>query len=484
MGVSLQNPLALLLLPLGALVWYWHRSRRLAQRPATALWLLEAGSPRRRARRWPDLRLLALLGSFGLLVLALSGPSLSSGRPERLVVVLDASASMAARDRPGGASRIEDGKRLAARWLEGAGSAVLVRAGLTPTTYGPAEGRRLLDELSTIRAGDAAADLERAAAAGRRLLAGAPVLVISDAAPPPNVAGYANVAGQGKNAGITALGGGFAAVYNASRTTWKGSLESDGERFDLQVAPGRYAVVRFSGQKTQRRARLNSGGVLALDDVAYYAAATPAVSLEFRDPALTRALLAAGARPGSEAAAAVVTLAPPPPEPAARPTVYFAPHADAAVTVADVDPTDPLTRGVALVGRKLPSPEPPAGNGWRPLVRDAAGNGLVWRRGQELYLPPLAAWRDEPALVVLLYNWLEPLKNGVRPLGADGVLRPGLRAGTAYSLLSATETNLPRPRPDRLAGLRPARPLSGWLALAAALLLLAAGRPKVPRRKG
>jgi len=480
--LTFARPAALWLLPLGLLIWYWHRSRRPPARPATALWLLESGRGKNRSRHHLDVRLLLLLTSFALLVLALAGPAVVRGSPERLVVVIDASASMGANDRDG--SRLEYGKTQAAKWLEKSNEAVLVRAGNEISVYGPARGYDLLPRLHSLRAGDASANLEKAAAAGQKILPGAAVLLISDSAPVGGVSGYINTAGEGQNAGITALGPDYAAVFNAGPQTWHGKLSSEGQVFELSISPQRFSLVRFADAKDSRKAEISTSDALSLDDTAYFLARKPTVRLELNDPAITRALLAVGARLSASNPVGVVSAGQPTPTPGRLPTLWFAKSAGADVVVAEVDSTDQLMQGVALTGKRFPAPEPPPGNDWRLLARSSSGQGLVWRRGGDVYLPPSASWRDDPALVVLLYNWLSPYLNAVRPLGEDGVLQPQLRGGVAYSLLNVGETNLPRPRADRLSGLKTRFSLSNWLALAAALLVLIASRLKVPGKRG
>ncbi len=476
--IELQNHLALAALPLALLVYWWYRQRRLPTRAATAVWLLKSGRRRSaRFRRW-DLRLLALLAAFTLLVLAAAAPVWRGLAPARLVLVVDASASMAARDGTG-STRLARAKELAKPWLRRAGQAVLVRAGLEPQTFGPKTGTALLGDLESLRAGDAAADLAEARAAGLRLLPGARVLIVSDAAPPAGPGAYLNVAGRGANAGITALGPGFAAVFNAGSGVWRGRLLSEGESHSLQIAPGRYGLVRFAKNLARRRAALEPGGdALRLDDVAYSLTSAPRVRLTFESKALERALLAVGARLVANAPDAIITTGAPAGT-NARPTLYFASQAGQREPVAELDPTSELSRGLELsgLGFALPQPPPP---GWRALARTADGDGVIWQKGADLYLPPLADWRDRPQLVVLLYNWLAPLANRTRPLGADGVLQPGFNARTAYSLLSPGETDLPRPRPSEMAGLGERQPLAPWLILLAALLLVLAGRLRQP----
>ena len=478
--VGLAQPYLLLLLPL-VLGWvYWtYARRRPPEAPAAGVWLLQRTAGDGRTRRRFDLRLAFLLLAGTAMGLALTTPWLRLGRSERLVVVIDASASMSARG-PDGRSRLDRARERAAPWLEGARRAVLVRAGLEPQAWGPTDGSRLEPQLARLRAGDAAANLEQAVALGRAQLPGATVLVVGDAPPPASLqAGFLNVAGDEPNAGITALGPRFAAVYNAGPGIWNGTLTSGQQRFALRLAPGRFAAFTFDRAAARRTAVLAPDDAMLLDQKALWIARPPQVRVEAAGTGVDRALAVLGVRRVTGQPQAEVRTALPPERPARLPTLYFAPAGAAAPQVVhDVDPTHPFTRGVELVGYRLPAPPAPPGAGWRTLATQTDGRGVIFVRGSELYLPPEAALRNLPAFVVLIYNWLQPLADSHRPLGWNGVLEPTVRDGYAVSLLDYRETRLPRPAADRLAPVTAARPLAPWLALLSALLLaLQAPRP-------
>ena len=85
-----------LLLPVLLLVYLLYRRRAPRARPWAGVWLWKRGRARRFRPRL-DLRLLLLLLGAALMVLALEDPPLA---PSPLVLVVDASASMAADFRP------------------------------------------------------------------------------------------------------------------------------------------------------------------------------------------------------------------------------------------------------------------------------------------------------------------------------------------------------------------------------------------------
>ncbi|WP_457629563.1 BatA domain-containing protein [Oceanithermus sp.] len=471
--VTFERPALLLLgLLLGWVYWIYARQRPPLV-PAAGVWLLQKGGARGQHRRRLDLRLALLLLAGALTVLALAGPTRPQGRPSKLVVVVDASASMAARD-TAGKSRVERARERVRPWLEAADRAVVVRAGVEVRAWGPASGKALLAHAEPWTAGASSAQLEAAIREGRRLLPGAAVLVVGDADPGLEGVAFLDVAGNEPNAGLTALTGGFAAVYNAGPGPWRGELTVEGERQSLNVPPGRFATATFERDAARLKAALSKDDALALDQQAFWRESRPRVALELESEAVARALAVLGARRTRTAAAdGRVVAGTPPREPAALPTLYFATETQGEALVSDVDPTHPLTRGVELQGQRLPVPAPPPG-GWRAIVRAADGRGLVYARGGELYLPPAEALARQPAFVVLLYNWLEPLRAEPAPLRAGE--RPGFTPTGARSLLSYAETNLPRPQGDRLNDVLGRRSPAPWLALLAALALVGADR--------
>ena len=444
-GMVFLAPLVLLALPpvLG-LVYALYRRRRPPERKAAGLWLWQRARRRGRARRRLDLRLLLLLLAAALTVLALARPQIRLDRPGPVVIVLDASASMAATDLAPAKGQLRE--RLAS-----SPRALLIRAGEQPQAFGPAVGRALLDELEGIRAGDREGDLPQAVALGRRLLPGAPVLVASDGPDPGGVEGYLNVAGNGQNVGITAVGPGFLALANSGPGRWEGRVTVNGKPQGIKVPAGGYATLEVPSLSVQ--AQVLGNDALALDNQASFNRRAVRVALPQSAPALERLLALLG-----------TVRAPANPEirfeigtPRGTPqtfTVYFAGQAQGAATVLDLERTLPYLRGVELVGFLLPVP-PKAPQGWRPLLTGEDGEVLGWYSQNGVYLPPLAALRDLPAFPVLLYNLVAP----------RGEIRQGL--------LSPRETLLPRPAPSRPLPPTLVLELGPWLALLAALLLAA-----------
>lgn len=408
------------------------------------LWLWRKAPRKGRARRRFDLRLFLLLLAASLVLLALSGPEASLQRPGPLVVVLDTSASMAATDLS--PSRMERAKTLARRHLVAAPRAVLVAP---PQVFGPAPGPSLVGALERIQPRPHRARLDEVLARGRALLPEARTLVISDSPPPQGADGYLNVAGNGANVGISAIGPGFVAVANAGPGVWRGEVEVDGRRYPLEVPARGFTGLEVASATPS--ARLVGQDALALDDQARFSRRRVRVE-SFPAPALERLLALLQTAQGSPGEV-VLAQGPPRQEPT-RFTVFFAQQALGQAAVFDTERTLPYLRGVELVGYTLQIPPPPPAPGWRPLAWSEEEVALAWYHPNGVYLPPLERLKDLPAFPVLLHNLIAPL----------GELRSGL--------LLPEETLLPRPIPDLPLppGLRLG--LAPWLALAAALALV------------
>ncbi|GEM86584.1 vWA domain-containing protein [Meiothermus granaticius] len=438
-----------LLPPTLGLVWWWYRRKRPPERRVAGLWLWQKAQRQGRSRRRLDLRLLLLLLAAALMVLALAAPRLALERPGEVIVVISAAASMGATDLP--PSRLERAKAEARKQLSRAPRAVLVVAAEQPQSFGPALGRTLLEPLATLRATARSADLAAAIARGKGQLPGARTLVIADAPAPLGADGYINVAGNGPNVGITAVGPGFMALANAGPGPWRGTVSVNGKSYPVQVPAGGYSSLEVPAQTFQARIEVNDA--LALDNTARFDLRRVRVAVSGDSPALERLLGLLGtsrARP-AELAFGIGT----PPAVPAEFTVYFAPTSSGQAQVFDVERTLPYLRGAELVGYTLDIPPKPEGSGWQPLAVSEDGQALAWYRPNGLYLPPIESLQNLPAFPVLLYNLIAP------------------RAAVREGLLSSQQTLLPRPSPNQ--PLPPSFQLSlaPWLALLAALLLAA-----------
>jgi Ca-activated chloride channel family protein len=425
-----------LLPPLLLLVYLLYRARRPRPRPWAGVWLWRRGR-RRRFRPRLDLRLALLLLATGLMVLALEDPPLG---PSPMVFVVDASASMAARE--GTKTRLELAKERLLPLLERAPQAVLVRAGEEPRAFGPAPGVALRGRLLALEAGDRRADLEGGMALGRRLLR-APVVVATDGPPPPGAEGYLGVGSPRENLGLVAVAQGFLALGNSAQRPLTARVRVGEGTFQVEVPARGYA--RLEGLPPSFSARVLNGGALDLDDAAAFGLRRLGVDYPPL-PALGRLFALLGAVPGDEV---LVRVGVPQGAPE-RPSLYLAPSGGRPTPVLLTTP-HPLLEGVALLGERLPPlPRPPAP--WQPLAEGEGGQGLLYFAPKGLYLPPLEALQDRPFFPLLVYNFLRPYREA--PTG----------------LLAPEETLLPIPGASFL----PKAPggAGRFLALLAALVLL------------
>ena len=371
------------------------------------------------------------------MVLALEDPPLA---PSPLVLVVDASASMAAREGKG--TRLDLAKERVLPLLERAPEAVLVRAGERPEAFGPAPGIALKERLLALEAKDRKGDLEAAIALGRRLLK-APVVVATDGPPPPGVEGYVGVGSPRENLGIVAVAAGFLALGNGAGRPLPAQVEVGGKTFRVEVPPRGYA--RLQGLPKAFSARLLGEDALPLDDEAAFGLRRLGVDYP-RLPALERLFRLLDALPGSEVR---VRLAVPQGAPEG-PTLYLAPTGGAPLPVLLTPPHPPLEGGAPPGGGPPPPPPPPRPP--RPLAEGEGGVGLLYAAEGGLYLPPLVAIQDRPFFPLLVYNFLKPYREA--------------RTG----LLAPEETLLPTPE----AGFLPRERGGGGrlFALLAALVLL------------
>ncbi len=472
--------LAALAVPL--VVLYLLKARR---RPhtLTALWLwreaqqeLEARVPFRRLRRdwllWLQLLILALL------VLAAAGPYRRAlGGGGDVAVVVDASASMLAGDRPAQLARALGGL------IDGLGASdrmALVRAASRPEVLAPlgSDRRGLLAAAARACPGSAPAELAPAVELAESLAgAGGTVVVITDpAGEVPAAAGRLQVVRVGEaagNVGIVALGvrpsdaSGrdhqvFVRLKNASRSPAAGTLRlrADGgirDAAELELAAGEEAgyTLRLVGPaaaaiEVEWR---GVGDALAADDRAYWLL-EPAPERRYRlragaGPFLRRALEAtSGWRPAAAGEAAdLEILMGAAPADQGPPFLWIDPPAGGEAAGAAVlrwDKTHPALRFVDLRALRLARvPRLARPPGARVLAESTAGPlVLEGSHRQRRYL----LWAFDPmdTDLPLRVAWPLMVRHALEHLApAGGPLDGGVATGAAIAALP-----VPWPSPE------------------------------------
>ncbi len=462
--------LAALALPLVAL--YLLKARRRPQ-TVTALWLwraaqkeLEARVPLRKLRREWLLALQLLI--LALLVLAAAGPfrrALSGGD---LVVVVDASASMLAEDRP---AQLERALRGLVDGLGKDDRMALVKASARPEVLAPLTGdrRTLLAAAERARPTAAPVDLAPAVELAESLAgAGGTVVVISDpAGEVPKAAGQLEVVRVGQaadNVGIVALGvrpadtSGrdhqvFVRLRNASPRPASGTLRlladgrvRDAAELTLPAAGEAGHTLRLVGLESaalEVRWQSDGGDALAADDRAFWVLEPPP-ERRYRlrgaiDPFLRRALESAGdwRRTSDRDAADLEILVGEAPAATGPPFLWLDPPAASfseAAAVLRWDKTHPALRFVDLRAVRLgrvPRLERPAGA--RVLAESTAGPLVVeGSHHQRRYL----MWAFDPVHtdLPLRVAWPLMVRHALEYLvPADGPLDGGVATGGAIA---------------------------------------------------
>ncbi|MBA2666229.1 MAG: BatA domain-containing protein [Trueperaceae bacterium] len=514
-------------LPVVVLLHFLRARTRRVEVSALFLWQ-QARSLAERRRRWsPTWSLLAQLLAVSAAALALAQPDLRMGGPPDLVVVVDASASMAAVDPEG--ARLERALAVALAAADEAGRVAVVRAGFEPTLVQPftLDRGEVRAAIEGVAPSDGRTDLDRAVALARDLAGDdAEILLVSDDPGPPRTGVVrANVAGSGENVGIVGFDLGIQQAFvaiasNASRPRSVAVELRQGERVlastEVFIPAGDQATVTFpleiAGGVVEARLLVETGDALGLDDVAYAGQRALIVVLDGPVDTMLRALNAVsgvaprvtGAARTAPADVRVLVGADPDDVPAGDVIVLPAPHAEAEFrTIAAWDRADPLLRfvdlrevvvGLAPVveGAAVESTAAP----WRVLAStDDLRPVLRYRedsRGRVLHFmfhPSQSDLVFRPAFPTLVANALEAFRGEARvPLGVrddDGrrVEQPGVVTlgglQLVANLLEPTQTRLPRPAADDLEAARPPlqverlTPIAGWLVAAALLFLIA-----------
>ena len=490
---------ALLAVPVVVLLHFIRARKKRYEVSALFLWKQAQDIAAARRRFSPSLLLLLQLAFVTLAALALAQPSLSlSGPPDR-VLIIDASASMAARDPDGVrlAKAVTEAKTL----VRGAGRVAVVRAGLGATVVqGLSADLGAVDRaLDGVVAADREADLGRALSLALSIAPDAEVHLFTDTEPPPgNRAAVHGVGGAGLNLGISTFDIGLqqafvAVVSNHPRPQEVGlELSQDG-----RVVAQTTLLVPAAGQANasfplgdaagffEARVLAPDWDALALDDTAYAGKRDLRVALNAPDEAVERALGAIphlsyqvlpNAAPNAPGFGARVLIGGSADGLSEGNYLLFAAPAEEPVykTVRTWDRSDPLLRFVdlsgAVVGLSGPTSEP-APPGWQTLAQTAdltpvilreqgpnlnvvaatfnpSQTDLVNRSAFPLFVTNVMnAFRDETPLLLG-----EPLPAGAtlsvggRALPRTEASEPGLYTlnGQTYaaSLLSSTESRL------------------------------------------
>lgn len=517
-------------IPLVVALHFLRNRRRHQLVSALFLWkqASDQASERRRFALWWLLLLQVL--AVAALAAALAQPVLPGrGVPDRVLIV-DASASMAAEDPDG--VRLVKALAEAGRLVSAGGRVALIRAGSTATVLAPldASSSDLAVALAGLRAADATADLDGALQLASAVAPEAEVHLFTDQ-PATGRQGveWHSVAGGGLNLGISTFDLGPQQAFVAITSSWPQpqlvtvELEQDGN-----LAGSAEVLVPASGQgnitfPTQAdtgvfRARVvpPEADALSLDDEAWAGSRLLSYYVLGESEPLQRALAAV---PGLAAAPS-----------AASADVLVSTDADRALTlpaqnlllfrersaspeyfeIRDWDQSDPLLRFVDLQGAQVgldPSWQPdPAGDDravarvadLRPVLLVGEREG---RRTVQLGFDP--AQSDliyRPAFPTLVANVIRYFRGeatvrlgALLPEGATlngepvtHALEPGVYevpgGQLSASLLSASESRIPGPQPAAAEG--PAagtatsvpagdRSLVRWLLVLLPLLLLA-----------
>jgi Ca-activated chloride channel homolog len=478
------------------------RTRRRKQTVSALFLWQQAREAAQRKRRFSASWLLLLQVLFATLAaLALARPSLITDAAPDRVFIIDASASMTARDSDG--VRLDKALEGVEALLRESGRAALLRAGLDATVaVGLSDDHgSILRAAQELRAVDASSDLQRALDLAETIAPGAIVHVFSDSPLPSGAsASLHSVAGDGQNIGITAfeLRGREAFISVAGNNPRPESVRLRLERGETLVAETELlvsagnpadALLATGGAPGFYRAVLDvpEWDALSLDDVAYAGSRSLRVLQVTPSEAVERALSAipgveslrvVAAMPVSTAVYDVVVLVGNVPEtlPPGRYLIFAPPRAEPSYrSIIDWDRAHPLLRFVDLSGVVVASGEgtpPLAEADWRPLAQtdtlSAAIQRLVMPEVEAVYLdfhPTQTDLVNRTAFPIFLYNVFQEFRGEDRltlggPLPpaerifvngqetrAERVLVPGLYNldGRLYSasLLSPEQSRLP-----------------------------------------
>ncbi len=398
----------LLALPLVVILHFIRQQKRQQAVSALFLWRQAKQLAQRRRRFSPTWLLILQLLFVTAAAFALSQPTLQlSGAPERILIV-DASASMAARDSDG--VRLDKAVAVAEGLTDDAGRVAVIRAGLDATLAQPlSDDRQVVRQtLRDLVAGDERADLQRAIELATAIAPDAEVHLFSDGAKPSGaIATLHPVGTDAQNVGISAFElrnqqAFISVVSNHPRPQEVTvSISRDGQQLastNLLIPASGQANTSFpiDGRAGFYRAGLEppSWDGLSLDDAAFAGSRDVRVLLTPLSQTLERGMRAI---PGLDLQvrqqapleaegfdARVIIGAPPATIPPGR-YLFFAPASEAPNfdQIADWDRSNPLLRFVdltsATVGfdaERAPLPE----GDWEILARTAGLDPVIVRR--------------------------------------------------------------------------------------------------------
>jgi Ca-activated chloride channel family protein len=521
----------LLALPVVIALHFIRARRRRRDVAALFLWRQARELAEARRRFSPSWLLLLQLLFVTLAALALAQPTVRvAGAPERIFVV-DASASMAARDSDG--VRLDKAVREAEALLAGASRVAVLRAGLDATVVQPltsdhAEVRRAL---RTIEAVDARSELRRALELAEQIAPEGEIYLFSDSEPPAGSrAVWRPLAGDGMNVGISAFDVRQQQAFVAVVSNNPRPVEVELELYRGDSLVGRTSLlVPARGQANasfpvgsaagffQARLITPEWDALELDNVAYAGTRNLRVQLTSPSAPLERALAAV---PGVElrtGAAGVgydvrVSIGEVPEGLERGRHLIFAPAVEAprVERIVDWDRGDPLMRFVDLTETRVGlAPElPPLEGEWQVLAQTASLTPVILRRtapGLDAVVmrfhPSQTDMINRAAFPFLIANVMDAFRGESRllmgsPLAApQGLLVNGEAAALTrasvpgiyrigdeafvVSLLSAAQSRLPGPVAETVAAAAPGaaegerqQSFALWLvALALAVLL-------------
>ncbi len=526
---------ALLAIPLVILLHFIRARKKRQEVSALFLWAKARALAQQRRRFSPTWLLILQLAFVALAALALAQPSLSFRSEKDRVFIIDASASMAAREEAG--SRLEQATLQAEELFSGAGRVAIIRAGLDATVLQPLSSNRgeWRQALNTLVAADVRADLKRALALARAVAPGAELHLFSDSPPPTGFeAEYHPLGTEAPNLGISAfeLRGqqAFVSVVTNSPRPQQVDLEisRNGQavaRTNLLVPANGQANASFpiDGTAGFYRADLTvpAWDALALDDVAFTGSRDMQLLLSPPSVPLERALNAipglslrlARSLPANTASYdALVLIGELTEMPQPGRYLWFAPETEVTdvQTISDWDRSDPLLRFVDLTGVKVgidPDLPPLPTGDWQVLAQtDELKPAILRLRTSELdiiaarFNPLETDMTSRTALPIWLTNVMAVFRGEERlelgsplpttetillngtVLESSRVLSPGVyRLGEqtySASLLNAEESRLAPPPPAinnetvESEGSERQQGLAFWLMLLALLALI------------